>query len=83
MTTIGTSFCKAPWTPMLPCSIPTAACSSTACGRPVTSVYPAAILTASVSCQDSTKAGPGLCSSFWRAKASHIGDHSEPGEDMM
>jgi hypothetical protein len=44
---------------------------------------PAAMLTARVSCQDSTKVGPALSSSFWRAKASQTGDHSEPGDDMM
>ena len=68
---------------MLPWSIPTPACRSTACGRPVIIVYPAAISTASVSCQDSINVGPLLCSSFWRANASQTGDHSEPGDDMM
>ena len=34
--------------PMLPCSRPTPACSSTACIRPVTRVYPLAMFTARV-----------------------------------
>src|SRR5262249_24612272 len=41
------------------------------------------MLTASVPCQDSTKAGPGLLSSFWRASASQTAADSEPGEAIM
>ena len=80
---MGTSPIMAPCTPMLPCSRPTPACSRTACIRPVTRVYPLAMFTARVSCQQLMYWGPGVSLTFWRASASHTGAHSEPGDEIM
>ena len=51
--------------------------------RPVTRVYPLAMFTARVSCQQLMYCGPGVSLTFWRASASHTGAHSEPGDEIM